>query len=224
MFMGRQLHRTLEAYYRRVQLGVPVDTHELIQEQRATWIDAATEEDVLFGKAEDCDRLRDKAASLAEKYFEFAASEDCRPLAVETPLHVPLVDPDNGEDLGVPMFGIVDLVHDEEDGPVICDFKSTGRSGNASEIVHAVQLGLYSYAVRSLTGVDEAACEIRQLVTTKVPKISVLRFPSQGEQRMRRLFRIVRAYLDDLDSGRFVHRPGWTCASCEFIGGPCNRA
>ena len=37
------------------------------------------------------------------------------------------------------------------------------------------------------------------------------RFIPRDERHYRRLFSVIRAYLDDLDSGRFVFRPGLGC-------------
>ena len=43
-------------------------------------------------------------------------------MAVEASMESPLVDPLTGEDFGIPLLGIVDLVLDEPQGPVIADF------------------------------------------------------------------------------------------------------
>ena len=40
------------------------------------------------------------------------APEDEKPLAVETAVEAPLVDPMTGENLGIPLLGIMDLVLD----------------------------------------------------------------------------------------------------------------
>jgi hypothetical protein len=41
----------------------------------------------------------------------------------------------------------------------------------------------------------------------------------RSESQLRRFCQIVRAYLDDLDRRRFVHRPGFGCTMCEFSDG-----
>jgi len=49
-----------------------------------------------------------------------------------------------------------------------------------------------------------------------VPKIEVHRYPARTEAHFRRLFSVIREYLDALDSGRFNYRPGFHCSMCDF--------
>jgi hypothetical protein len=43
-----------------------------------------------------------------------------------------------------------------------------------------------------------------------------LRHGAREQKHYCRLFSVIRAYLDDLDSGRFVFRPGLGCSMCGF--------
>ncbi|MCY2993300.1 MAG: PD-(D/E)XK nuclease family protein, partial [Planctomycetota bacterium] len=94
-----------------------------------------------------------------------------RPIAVETSPEAPLIDPVTGEDLGVPLLGVVDLIQDDEYGPRICDFKTAAKSATPFEITHEIQLSSYAYLFRQATGRDEGGLEIRSLIKTKTPKI-----------------------------------------------------
>jgi hypothetical protein len=60
---------------------------------------------------------------------------------------------------------------------------------------------------------------VRSLIKTKKPKIEYREHPTRSESQLRRFCQIVRAYLDDLDRRRFVHRPGFGCTMCEFSDG-----
>ena len=133
----------------------------------------------------------------------------------------PLVDPFTGEDLGIPLLGIVDLILDKPDGAQIIDFKTSARGGTPSEISHEVQLSSYAYLFRRLDGRQEAGLEIRSLIKTKTPKIEFHAYPAREERHLRRLFAIIREYLDSLDAGRFNYRPGWGCSMCDLRDGPC---
>jgi putative RecB family exonuclease len=62
----------------------------------------------------------------------------------------------------------------------------------------------------------EPALEIRILIKTKTPKIETHRYGARNDHHYRRLFAVVRAYLDDLDRGRFVFRPGLGCSMRDF--------
>ena len=109
----------------------------------------------------------------------------------------------------------------DDKGPVVCDFKTSARSGSPVEIMHEVQLTAYAFLFRQLAGEIEAGLEIRSLIKTKVPKIEYHRYAARTDSHFRRFFQIVRQYLDDLDRGSFVYRPGFGCTMCDFRDGPC---
>src|SRR6185295_17443209 len=119
------------------------------------------------------------------------------------------------------LLGVIDLVLPEADGTLIADFKTAARSGPPLEITHEIQLSSYAYLFRRASAETEAGLEIRSLVKTKVPQIQFHRYGARSEQHFRRLVSVVRAYLDDLDRGRFVYRPGLACGSCEFAHRQC---
>jgi CRISPR/Cas system-associated exonuclease Cas4 (RecB family) len=131
---------------------------------------------------------------------------------VETSLEAPLT----GEDLGITLLRIVDLVLDGKDGPVICDFKTSAPSSTPQELAHEIQLTCYAYLLHQATGLSETGLEIRSLIKTKKPQITFHRFTARRLSHMRRLFAVIRVYLDDLEQQRFVYRSGWTCGGCDF--------
>jgi hypothetical protein len=57
--------------------------------------------------------------------------------------------------------------------------------------------------------------KIHSLVKTKTPKTEAHRFGARIDRHCRRLFVVVRAYLDGLDAGRFVVRPGLGSVTCD---------
>ena len=144
------------------------------------------------------------------------APKDEKPLAVEAAVEAPLVDPETGEDLGMPLVGVVDLVLDGEVGPVICDFKTAARSSEPMEISHEIQLSSYAWLYRQITGRQEAGLEIRSLIKTKTPKCEFHPYAARSDAHFRRLFAVIREYLDALDSGRFNYRPGFGCSMCDY--------
>ena len=135
---------------------------------------------------------------------------------LEALLEAPLVHPDTGRDLGLPLLGIVDLLLDHQEGPLIADIKTTSRRSTPVDVVHEIQLTCYAYLVRQTCDVQESGLEIRALVKTKVPQVQFHRQAPRTQVHFRRLFAVIEAYLDDLRSERFVFRPGWTCSMCEF--------
>jgi putative RecB family exonuclease len=140
-----------------------------------------------------------------------------KPIAVETSL----IDPVTGENLGIPLTGIVDLILDDDQGPRVVDFKTAAKSAAPFEVTHEIQLSSYAYLFRQATGHEEGGLEIRSLVKTRTPKVEFHQYAARTDVHFRRLFSVIRAYLDDLDSGRFVFRPGFACMFCDYRDGPC---
>jgi len=58
--------------------------------------------------------------------------------------------------------------------------------------------------------------EIRSLVKTKSPKVEIHCYPARTEGHFKRLFSVIREYIDALDSGRFNYRPAFGCGMCDF--------
>ena len=104
--------------------------------------------------------MRKQVCDLVTAYLAIVPKDE-KPLAVEVALEAPLVDPDTGEDLGMPLVGVIDLVLDGEDGPVIADFKTAARSSEPMEISHEIQLSSYAWLYRQVAGRKEAGIEIR---------------------------------------------------------------
>ncbi|MCB9873643.1 MAG: PD-(D/E)XK nuclease family protein [Planctomycetaceae bacterium] len=221
LFLGKAVHAGLECSYRHKQVGVNLEPSDVIQRLDACWEALLAEDSMTFASNSDEIKLKQQAAVLVAAYLA-QLSDEPAPMAVETTLEEPLVDPFTGEDLGIPLLGIVDLIVPGEDGAVVVDFKTAAKSGPPTEKVHEVQLSAYSYLYRATTQQLESGLQIRSLIKTKKPKIEYREYPARTESQLRRFFQIVRAYLDDLDRGRFVHRPGFGCTMCDFSDGTCD--
>ncbi len=138
------------------------------------------------------------------------------PIAVEKRFEAPLIDPGTGEDLGISLVGIIDLVLEDRDGPLVADFKTAARSSSKLDIMHEVQLSCYSYLFRQVTGRTESALEIRSLIKTKTPKVETERYGPREERHFERLFSIIRSYLDAVGGNKYHIRPGLHCSFCDF--------
>ena len=214
-FVGKVVHTALETHYRHRQLGLTMPVDSLLRQLIDRWEQSAAEEGVGFSSVAAEATCRRQATELVALYVTQLPVDEPRPLAVEVTLETPLADPVTGEHLGISLLGIMDLVLPHSDGPVIADFKTAARSSATLEIVHEIQLSCYAYLFRRTTGQHESALEIRSLVKTKVPKVDTTRFPPRNAAHFRRLFAVIRGYLDDLDSGKFVFRPGLGCDYCQ---------
>jgi hypothetical protein len=144
-------------------------------------------------------------------------------LAVEVAAEAPLVDPQTGENLGIPLVGIIDLVLNYEQGPIIVDCKTAARSSEPMEISNEIQLTSYAYLLRYHNRWAESGLEIRSLIKTKTPKVEFHPYAARTDAHFRRLFAVIREYLDALDTGRFNFRPGFGCGMCDFRNTYCSR-
>jgi putative RecB family exonuclease len=223
MFLGQMVHRGLEFYYRHRQLGITLDAEGVADRLYDVWHEAVESEKVAFDSPTEESASRHQAVDLVRAYLEHVDDTEAAPQAVETRLEAPLVDPDTGEDLGIPLLGIIDLVTDGDEGPLVTDFKTTSRRGRPLDVIHEIQLTSYAYLYRHASGSQEAALEIRGLVKTKTPQIEFHRYEARTEAHFRRLFAVCRAYLDGLDSGRFIFRPGLGCQMCDFRHDDCGK-
>jgi putative RecB family exonuclease len=221
LFVGKAVHAALECYYRHQQLGLALSGNAVVERMLDSWDSLAEAEGAVFESTANEIASLKQAVDLVLAYLNTVASGEPKPLAVEVSAEARLIDPATGEDLGIPLVGIMDLVLPERAGPLIADFKTSARNGPPFEIIHEVQLSCYSYLFRKSSPVKEASLEIRSLVKTKVPQVHFHRYPARGERHFQRLFSVIRAYLDNLDSGRFVFRPGFMCSACEFRATHC---
>ena len=139
LFTGKAVHASLECYYRHRQLGVTLATDDVIQRSMESWAQLVDQEEMDFDSAEDEKAMRQQVADLVRVYLANVPKDE-KPLAVEVAAEAPLVDPTTGEDLGIPLVGVIDLVLDSEAGPVITDFKTAARVSEPMEITNEIQL------------------------------------------------------------------------------------
>ena len=223
LFVGKVVHDSLEQFYRHRMLGLTLDSEDLAVRLATYWEESASEEHVRFDSVEKETMLRSKAVELVKAYVKQIPTDEPRPLAVEVTMESDLIDPDTGENLGLPLLGVADLILNDLDGPQICDFKTSSKAAPPFEITHEIQLTSYAWLFRQTTGLEESGLQIRSLIKTKKPKIEIHRYPARTARHFRRLFVIIREYLDALDSGRFNFRPGWSCSNCEFRVSKCSQ-
>ena len=168
-----------------------------------------------FDSPESEGAMRRQVADLVKAYLDAVPKEE-KPLAVEVAAEAPLVDPFTGEDLGLPLLGVLDLVLDSDAGPIITDFKTAARSSEPMEISHEIQLSSYAWLHRQITGQEEGGLEIRSLIKTKAPKCEFHPYAARTDAHFRRLFAVLHEYVAALDGDTFNYRPGFGCGMCDF--------
>lgn len=221
LFLGKVVHAGLEYYYRQKQRGVAASTVDVLEQMSAGWERWAADEQIHFTTRCEEGQLRNQAADLVAAYLAQLPTDEAAPTMVERRLEAPLVDPSTAEQFGISLLGIIDLVTDDAEGPVVCDFKTASRAGGPIDMMHEVQLTAYAYLFRQASHQREAGIEIRSLIKTRIPRIAYHRYASRTEAHLSRFFQIIRAYLDDLEQSCFACRPGFACSLCDFRNGEC---
>ena len=216
LFLGKVVHAGLEHFYRHRVRSVTLFSRAVVEEIHRHWDRMAADESMYFASREEEETLKAQASALVATYIDQLPNDEPLPIAVEAQFTAPLVDPGTGEDLGIPLLGIVDLVLPSPTGPVIIDFKTAARSSAKVDILHELQLSSYSYLSRQLTGCKESALEIRSLIKTKVAKIETHSYAPREDVHFDRLFAVVRAYLRAMDEQTTYIRPGFECSYCDF--------
>jgi hypothetical protein len=221
LFLGKRVHAGLEYWYRHRLLQLPIHPSDVLSQMDQVWGTAVADEGIVFQHGADECRLQQQATELVNAYLTQVPADEPLPLAVESRWEMPLVDPETGEALGIPLLGFIDLVLDGPEGAVIIDFKTAANASAPAAISHEVQLTSYAYLLRTATGQAEGELQIRSLVKTKTPQIAIHRYPPREDRHFRRLFAVIREYLDALDRGQFNFRPGWTCGTCDYRDTQC---
>ena len=93
VFLGKRVHAALEWHYRNRQLGRGVTAEEVCQSLTSCWGPAVAEEQMAFGSCLEESQLLAKANELVRAYLMKVKDETISPLAVETAVREPLVDP-----------------------------------------------------------------------------------------------------------------------------------
>jgi putative RecB family exonuclease len=221
LFIGKVVHTVLAHVYRHRIAGHICTAEEILQFVTDAWKLSMELEPPYFDDDVQEKKAKSQVLDLTTAYINSIPIQNERPVAIEKRYEVPLVDPATGENFDIPLVGIADLITEEEGGYVLVDFK-TASSSSICEMQHELQLTAYAYILRSIIEEDELRCEVRQLVKTKAPKISVYRFPQRTDERFSRFFGLVREYLDTLDKGIFNYRPSFSCGMCEHNGVCCS--
>ncbi|MGL4943776.1 MAG: RecB family exonuclease [Thermoguttaceae bacterium] len=198
LFLGKAVHSALAMYYRHRQVSPNAPTvADAASFTSQAWETTTAEDAMDWDSVADEEKSRGQAVELVKAYINEYASQPERIVAMEVSLEAPLLDSTTGNELGVPLFGVVDLVLQEDATPVVVDFKTTASATSVCEQAHATQLSVYAELLES-NGYANVETEIRQLVKTKTPKVCAYRFGERGDRQRRQFFGLCREYLDGI--------------------------
>lgn len=224
LFLGRMVHKALEYYYLHLQRGLIPSAEAVAASLKKLWAPSVRETQVMFPSRKEERACLDQALALTSCYLETVPRYEAFPSLVEGKLEASLVNPLTGENHNVALLGVLDLVLETKQGPVLVDFKTAARTPPSVDVLHELQLSCYSFLYRQLHNELEAGIEIRTLVKQKTPKLVVQRFGPRTEAHFRRLFAVVKSYQQALATGNYHISPGLECSFCSFRESFCDQA
>jgi len=179
----------------------------------ADWFSQTVEAEIRFKNSDDAARLIMQGREILGLYFQ-SPVEDAE--ATDVAFTVPLVHPENGHGLSVPLQGFMDLL---EVGGGIVEFKTSAQSMSQKDVDDHLQLTAYGYAYERLHQRPPKSYKIIDFVKTKSPKMIVLETTRRKEDYAR-FYSLSSQVLKGIKEGIFFPRAGYLCADCEFDG-PC---
>lgn len=215
LIFGSAIHSAAASFHRSI-----MDEGEPCPESVATQIfeehlsRELKESPVHFKKGEDPESLVKKGIELVGLLYRRERSN--RIVAVEQPFEAPLVNDTTGEVSDVALFGIVDLVEEDQEGNrVIVDIKSSAVRYDDFRVQSDQQLTFYSElaASKGLLTDDNALLRFDVLLKQKTPSMESY-YTVRGPNDRRRLKKTVFQVLHSIESGIFFPSPSFMCSDC----------
>lgn len=165
--LGSAIHAALACYHRKLQVGEPIQAHQIQNALLAAWDDQAGEIEVVYDRRSRDDNLA-LGIALIDVYLREPPPTDI--VAVEAPILAPITN-SRGEVLEKPLLVVPDLITRQDDAtPKVVELKTTSRAFSESEVATSLQPTCYASALYELTG-EEPVVEYTVLVKTKIPKV-----------------------------------------------------
>ncbi|MEI6236349.1 MAG: PD-(D/E)XK nuclease family protein [Planctomycetota bacterium] len=198
-------------------LGVPA-LDEILSAFDTAWSNETIGTDIQFCKEEDGGSLRELAQRMLAAYAEYAALESTLP----EPAQIISIEHSNRFRLLAdvpPIESRIDLLELRGTDLIVSDLKSSRSRWNDAKVLEAIpQLVLYATGLLPLMRELGATRIITKfVVVTKAvkPKVQVLQ-PQASQDDVVRLKQTISETWSAIQTGLFVKRESWQCASCGF--------
>jgi CRISPR/Cas system-associated exonuclease Cas4 (RecB family) len=170
---------------------------------------------VVFKKGEDSASMLSKGKDLISLLFKRERAN--RVLLVEHPLESELID-DQGVVSDIVLFGILDLVEEDEEGNrIIIDLKTSGSRYDDFRVQTDQQLTFYAElaAENQLVPQEGALLRFDVLLKQKVPSLESY-YAVRSVNDRRRMRKTIFRVLEAIEQGIFYPVPGFTCGDCGY--------
>ena len=212
MALGSSVHEGLAAYHSHLLQGETIPEGRIQQTFLDAWKNNEFRQSIQFKEGENREDILAQGVTLLEAYLQEPPPENI--LAVEQAMMVPL-HTSNGEFLEKPLVAVIDLLHRDETGLMVSEFKTSGRRYSDSEAATTLQASCYVHAVQERYD-EPVGIRYVVLVKTKKPAIQYLQ-TGRCESDLGRLGDIVHAVEKAIEAEVFypIESP-MNCSGCPF--------
>jgi hypothetical protein len=211
--LGSAVHSALSWLNKERMNGNSVTLERFYKIFDADWYSQKVENEIRYKSGEEEMKLVVLGKEMLGLYFH-EPYKDIE--GAEVPFVVPLINPENGQRLGIDLEGFIDLV---EEGDTITEFKTSAQMIDPKEVENYLQLTIYSYAFEMLAHKSPKLLKVVNFVKTKKPKMVTLE-TKRCKADYQRFFFLASQVLRGIRSQIFFPRTGFWCKDCEY-GGLC---
>jgi putative RecB family exonuclease len=211
--LGSAVHSALSWLNKERMNGNSVTLERFYKIFDADWYSQKVENEIPYKSGEEEMKLVILGKELLGLYFH-EPYKDIK--GAEVPFVVPLINPENGNRLGIDLEGFIDLVEEDD---TITEFKTSAQMIDPKEADSYLQLTIYSYAFEILAHKPPKLLKVVNFVKTKKPKMITLE-TKRSKADYQRFFFLACQVLKGIQQRIFFPRTGFWCKDCEY-GGLC---
>ncbi len=209
MAFGSSVHAAVEWFHKERLAGRSPEIASVLQVFDADWY-AQNVEPLVFSDRESREGLAEKGRAMLELYVE--SCNGVKPVAVEEPFELDLSDPETGEVFEVRLRGVIDLV---EEGDVLVDLKTAGRTLESGGLERHLQLSTYALAFLLLRG-QIPRLRLDMLLKTTKPRLE-RHETTRSVEDLSWTARLIREVSLAIETEHFFPNPSWRCTECEYF-------
>ncbi len=209
MAFGTSIHAAVEWFHRERLAERTPDLSEVLKVFDADWY-AQNVEPLVFSERESREGLAEKGRAMLQLYVE--SCNGTKPVAVEQPFELDLADPETGEVLEVRLRGVIDLI---EEGDVLVDLKTAGRTLESGGLERHLQLSTYALAFLLHRG-NIPKLRLDMLLKTTKPRLE-RHETTRSLEDLVWTARLIREVALAIETEHFFPNPSWRCTECEYF-------
>jgi putative RecB family exonuclease len=217
LVFGKAIHEAAATFHRSImEDGEPLPESVATQIFEEHLLRELKESPIHFKKGEKPESLVKKGAELVSILYKRERTN--KVILVEQPFEAPLVNDKTGEVSDVSLFGVMDLVEEDQEGNrVIVDLKTSGTRYDDFRMQSDQQLTFYSElgAANGLLTDENALLRFDVLLKQKVPSMESY-YTVRGLKDRLRLKKTIFQVLEAIAAGIFYPTPSFMCGDCGY--------